>query len=91
MESRWKGTDLLSWSNRDFVALGSGTRSHQVLAFPGKAVASPSEISQSGLRKNLNRSNQKTSIPFRPDIEGLRALAVGLVIASHAETTSAFN
>jgi peptidoglycan/LPS O-acetylase OafA/YrhL len=33
----------------------------------------------------LNRSNQKTSIPFRPDIEGLRALAVGLVIASHAE------
>jgi len=32
----------------------------------------------------LNRSNQKTSIPFRPDIEGLRALAVGLVIASHA-------
>ena len=34
---------------------------------------------------NLNRSNQKTSIPFRPDIEGLRALAIGLVIASHAE------
>jgi peptidoglycan/LPS O-acetylase OafA/YrhL len=34
---------------------------------------------------NLNRSNPKTSIPFRPDIEGLRALAVGLVIASHAE------
>ena len=34
---------------------------------------------------NLNRSNQKTSIPFRPDIEGLRALAVGLVSASHAE------
>ena len=33
---------------------------------------------------NLNRSNQKPSIPFRPDIEGLRALAVGLVIASHA-------
>ena len=33
----------------------------------------------------MNRSNQKTSIPFRPDIEGLRALAVGLVIASHAE------
>jgi peptidoglycan/LPS O-acetylase OafA/YrhL len=32
----------------------------------------------------LNRSNQKPSIPFRPDIEGLRALAVGLVIASHA-------
>jgi peptidoglycan/LPS O-acetylase OafA/YrhL len=32
----------------------------------------------------LNRSNQKTGIPFRPDIEGLRALAVGLVIASHA-------
>ncbi|HMH12010.1 MAG TPA: hypothetical protein VK578_02770 [Edaphobacter sp.] len=32
----------------------------------------------------MNRSNQKTSIPFRPDIEGLRALAVGLVIASHA-------
>jgi peptidoglycan/LPS O-acetylase OafA/YrhL len=37
------------------------------------------------LHTNLNRSNQKTSIPFRPDIEGLRALAVGLVIASHAE------
>ena len=34
---------------------------------------------------NLNRSNQKTSIPFRPDIEGLRALVVGLVSASHAE------
>jgi peptidoglycan/LPS O-acetylase OafA/YrhL len=33
----------------------------------------------------LNRSNRKTSIPFRPDIEGLRALALGLVIASHAE------
>jgi len=33
----------------------------------------------------LNQSNQKTTIPFRPDIEGLRALAVGLVIASHAE------
>jgi peptidoglycan/LPS O-acetylase OafA/YrhL len=33
----------------------------------------------------LNCSNQKISIPFRPDIEGLRALAVGLVIASHAE------
>ena len=33
---------------------------------------------------NLNQSNQKTSIPFRPDIEGLRALAVGLVIASHS-------
>ena len=32
----------------------------------------------------MNRSSQKTSIPFRPDIEGLRALAVGLVIASHA-------
>lgn len=31
----------------------------------------------------MNRSNQKPSIPFRPDIEGLRALAVGLVIASH--------
>jgi peptidoglycan/LPS O-acetylase OafA/YrhL len=37
------------------------------------------------LHTNLNRSNQKPSIPFRPDIEGLRALAVGLVIASHAE------
>jgi peptidoglycan/LPS O-acetylase OafA/YrhL len=33
----------------------------------------------------LNRSNPKTAIPFRPDIEGLRALAVGLVIAFHAE------
>lgn len=33
----------------------------------------------------MNYSNRKTSIPFRPDIEGLRALAVGLVIASHAE------
>jgi peptidoglycan/LPS O-acetylase OafA/YrhL len=32
----------------------------------------------------LNRSDQKASIPFRADIEGLRALAVGLVIASHA-------
>jgi peptidoglycan/LPS O-acetylase OafA/YrhL len=36
------------------------------------------------LHTNLHRSNQGTSIPFRPDIEGLRALAVGLVIASHA-------
>lgn len=36
------------------------------------------------LHRNLNRSDQKTSIPFRPDIEGLRALAIGLVIASHA-------
>jgi peptidoglycan/LPS O-acetylase OafA/YrhL len=36
------------------------------------------------LHVNLNRSIQKPSIPFRPDIEGLRALAVGLVIASHA-------
>ena len=33
----------------------------------------------------MNRSNQRAKIPFRPDIEGLRALAVGLVIASHAE------
>lgn len=32
----------------------------------------------------MNRLNPQTSIPFRPDIEGLRALAVGLVIASHA-------
>jgi hypothetical protein len=55
----------------------------QVLAFPGKGVRTPSGISQLRLRTNLNRS-QKTSIPFRPDIEGLRALAVGLVIASHA-------
>ena len=37
-----------------------------------------------GFDTNLNRSNQKASIPFRPDIEVLRALAVGLVIASHA-------
>jgi len=29
-----------------------------------------------GLHTNLNRSNQESSIPFRPDIEGLRALAV---------------
>jgi peptidoglycan/LPS O-acetylase OafA/YrhL len=36
------------------------------------------------LPTNLNPSNQRTAIPFRPDIEGLRALAVGLVIASHA-------
>jgi peptidoglycan/LPS O-acetylase OafA/YrhL len=85
MESRWKDTDLLSWSNRDFVALGSGTQSHQVLVFPGKVAATLSGISQLWLRLNLNRSNPKTTIPFRPDIEGLRALAVGLVIASHAE------
>ena len=32
----------------------------------------------------MNPSSQKVSIPFRPDIEGLRALAVVLVIASHA-------
>lgn len=32
----------------------------------------------------MEQSNPNTSIPFRPDIEGLRALAVGLVIASHA-------
>jgi peptidoglycan/LPS O-acetylase OafA/YrhL len=47
------------------------------------------ELSEGAHRRRasheLNRSNQKTSIPFRPDIEGLRALAVGLVIASHAE------
>ena len=85
MESRWKGTDLLSWSHRDFVALGSGTQSHQVLVLAGKVAATPSGISQLGLPMNLNRSNPKTTIPFRPDIEGLRALAVGLVIASHAE------
>src|SRR5271163_4165547 len=46
------------------------------------------EISEGALAEvlhtNLHRSNQGTSIPFRPDIEGLRALAVGLVIASHA-------
>src|ERR1700730_13119125 len=40
---------------------------------------------QKRFNTNLNQSNQKPSIPFRPDIEGLRALAVGLVIASHAE------
>src|SRR5580704_2821579 len=38
-----------------------------------------------GLHTNLNQSNQNATIPFRPDIEGLRALAVGLVFASHAE------
>ncbi len=38
-----------------------------------------------GLHTNLNQSNQKIGIPFRPDIEGLRALAVLLVIASHAD------
>ena len=31
---------------RDFVALGSGTHSHQVLVFSGKPVASASGISQ---------------------------------------------
>lgn len=36
------------------------------------------------LHTNSHRSNQGTGIPFRPDIEGLRALAVCLVIASHA-------
>ena len=85
MESRWKGTDLLSRSNRDCVALGSGTQSHQILVFPGKVAGTLSGISQLGFHLNLNRSNQKTAIPFRPDIEGLRALAVGLVIAFHAE------
>lgn len=83
MESRRKGTDLLSWSDRDFVALGSGTQPHQAPVFPGKVAATPSGISL-GLRMNLNRSSPKTTIPFRPDIEGLRALAVCLVIASHA-------
>jgi peptidoglycan/LPS O-acetylase OafA/YrhL len=33
---------------------------------------------------HLNHSDRQTRIPFRPDVEGLRALAVGLVIASHA-------
>ena len=85
MESRWKGTDLPSWSIWNFVALGSRTQSHQVLVFPGKVAATHSGILQLGLRTNSNRSNQKTTIPLRPDIEGLRALAIGLVIASHAE------
>ncbi len=85
MESRWKGTDLPSWSIWNFVALGSGTQSHQVLVFPGKVAATHSGILQLWLRTNLNRSNQKTTIPLRRDIEGLRALAIGLVIASHAE------
>jgi peptidoglycan/LPS O-acetylase OafA/YrhL len=37
------------------------------------------------VHSNMNRSNQESRITFRPDIEGLRALAVGLVIASHAK------
>ena len=36
------------------------------------------------LHAGLDRSDQQSRIPFRPDVEGLRALAVGLVIASHA-------
>lgn len=32
----------------------------------------------------MSLPNKAAGIPFRPDIEGLRALAVGLVIASHA-------
>jgi peptidoglycan/LPS O-acetylase OafA/YrhL len=36
------------------------------------------------LHTDLNHSDRQTRIPFRPDVEGLRALAVGLVIASHA-------
>src|SRR6202167_5406034 len=33
---------------------------------------------------DLDPSDRQTRVPFRPDVEGLRALAVGLVIASHA-------
>ena len=36
------------------------------------------------LHTDLDHSDRQTKIPFRPDVEGLRALAVGLVIASHA-------
>ncbi len=36
------------------------------------------------LSTHLNRSDRQTRIPFRPDVEGLRALAVVLVIGSHA-------
>jgi peptidoglycan/LPS O-acetylase OafA/YrhL len=32
---------------------------------------------------DLDHSERQNRIPFRPDVEGLRALAVGLVIASH--------
>jgi hypothetical protein len=35
---------------RDFVALGSGTQSHQLLVFPGKSVASTSGISHCDFR-----------------------------------------
>jgi hypothetical protein len=69
----------------EFVASGSGTQSHQVLVFQGKVAATHFENLELGLRTNLSRSNQKINVPFRPDIEGLRALAIGLVIASHAE------
>src|SRR5271155_2944108 len=36
------------------------------------------------LHTDLDHSDWQTRIPFRPDVEGLRALAVVLVIASHA-------
>ncbi len=36
------------------------------------------------LHRDFDHSDRQTRIPFRPDVEGLRALAVGLVIASHA-------
>src|ERR1700678_3640388 len=36
------------------------------------------------LHADLDHSDRQARIPFRPDVEGLRALAVGLVIASHA-------
>src|SRR5580704_6364670 len=38
-----------------------------------------------GRLTDLDHSDSRTSIPFRPDVEGLRALAVVLVIASHAD------
>ena len=37
------------WSIWDFVALGSGTQSHQLLVFPGRPVATPSGISHERL------------------------------------------
>ena len=36
------------------------------------------------LHTDFDHTDRQTRIPFRPDIEGLRALAVCLVIASHA-------
>jgi peptidoglycan/LPS O-acetylase OafA/YrhL len=75
----------ISYSCSHLPARGTSIELHNSTSSAQEGANLPKERIAKGLHTNLNSSSQKSSIPFRPDIEGLRALAVVLVIASHAE------